>query len=116
LVSGHFEVCPAEFPKSDRQLLDTFVPYLALWILMVFMVQRGYSYWILLALIITASALPVRIFISFHDCCHNSFFASQQANRILGYFSGILIFTPYDNWRRYIQFLAFYQSIRLDVL
>lgn len=88
------------FRKAIWQLLDTFVPYLALWILMVFMVQRGYSYWILLALIITASALLVRIFIFFHDCCHNSFFASQRANRILGYFSGILIFTPYDDWRR----------------
>jgi acyl-lipid omega-6 desaturase (Delta-12 desaturase) len=88
------------FRKAIWQLLDTFVPYLALWILMVFMVQQGYSYWILLVLIITAGALLVRIFIFFHDCCHNSFFASQRANRILGYFLGILIFTPYDDWRR----------------
>jgi len=38
--------------KATWQLLDTFVPYLALWILMVFLVHLGYSCWILLALTI----------------------------------------------------------------
>jgi omega-6 fatty acid desaturase (delta-12 desaturase) len=86
--------------KATWQLLDTFVPYLALWILMVFLVHLGYSYWILLALTIPASLLLLRIFIFFHDCCHNSFFASRRANRILGYIAGILAFTPYADWRR----------------
>jgi omega-6 fatty acid desaturase (delta-12 desaturase) len=86
--------------KATWQLLDTFVPYFALWILMVFMVHRGDSYWILLALTIPASLLLLRIFIFFHDCCHNSLFASRRANRILGYIAGILTFTPYDDWRR----------------
>jgi omega-6 fatty acid desaturase (delta-12 desaturase) len=86
--------------KATWQLLDTFVPYLALLILMVFMVHQGYSYWILLALTIPASLLLLRIFIFFHDCCHNSFFASRRANRILGYIAGILTFTPYADWRR----------------
>jgi omega-6 fatty acid desaturase (delta-12 desaturase) len=90
----------ANLGKATWQLLDTFVPYLALWILLVFMVHLGYSYWILLALTIPASLLLLRIFIFFHDCCHNSFFASRRANRILGYIAGILTFTPYDDWRR----------------
>jgi omega-6 fatty acid desaturase (delta-12 desaturase) len=86
--------------KATGQLLNTFIPYLALWILMVFIVQQGYSYWIVLALSVPASLLLVRIFIFFHDCCHNTFFASPRANKILGYISGILAFTPFYDWRR----------------
>ena len=86
--------------KATGQLLNTFIPYLSLWILMVFVVQQGYSYWFVLALSIPASLLLIRIFIFFHDCCHNTFFASARANKILGYISGILAFTPFYDWRR----------------
>ena len=41
----------------------------------------------------------VRLFILFHDCAHQSFFSSKKANRIFGYFSGILTFAAYDKWR-----------------
>ena len=85
--------------KAIWQLLNTFIPYWALWILMILMVKQGYSYWITLALALVAAALLVRIFIFFHDCCHGSFFASRRANTILGYISGMLTFTPYDDWR-----------------
>ncbi len=86
--------------KATGQLLNTFIPYFALWILMVFVVQQRYSYWIVLTLSVPASLLLVRIFIFFHDCCHNTFFASPRANKILGYISGILAFTPFYDWRR----------------
>lgn len=86
--------------KAVWQLLDTGVPYLTLWVLMALMVQQGYPYWMTLALAVVAAGLLVRIFIFFHDCCHGSFFASRRANRILGYVSGILTFTPYEDWRR----------------
>ena len=86
--------------KATGQLLNTFIPYLSLWAVMVFIVHQGYSYWIVLALSIPASLLLLRIFIFFHDCCHNSFFASPRANKILGYISGILTFTPFYHWRR----------------
>jgi omega-6 fatty acid desaturase (delta-12 desaturase) len=46
-----------------------------------------------------AGGILVRVFILFHDCCHGSFFASRRANTILGYVSGILTFTPYEDWR-----------------
>lgn len=85
--------------RAVWQLLDTFVPYVALWILMVGMVRQGYPYWMTLALAVVAAALFARIFIVFHDCCHGSFFASRRANRILGYISGILAFTPFEDWR-----------------
>jgi omega-6 fatty acid desaturase (delta-12 desaturase) len=89
----------ANLRRSLRQLLDTFVPYCVLWALMIHTVQRGYPYWITLVLALVAGGILVRVFILFHDCCHGSFFASRRANTILGYVSGILTFTPYEDWR-----------------
>lgn len=86
--------------KSLLQLADTLIPYLSLWALMVYTMHKGYSYWITLGLTAIAAALYIRIFIFFHDTCHGSFFASSRANTILGYITGILTFTPYENWRR----------------
>lgn len=85
--------------KAIWQLVDTFVPYTALWVLMIYMLRHGVSYWLLLPLIVLAAGFLVRIFIVFHDCGHSSFFASRQANRIVGYLCGILTFTPFDAWR-----------------
>lgn len=91
-------------PSAARavwQLVGTFVPFLALWALMVHTIHRGDSYLITLALAVPAAGLQIRIFIFFHDCCHGSFFAGRRANRILGYVTGILTFTPYEQWRRW---------------
>jgi omega-6 fatty acid desaturase (delta-12 desaturase) len=94
----------AKYGKADRrralwQIANTFVPYMLLWVLMVGTVQLGYSYWLTLALAVVASGFMVRIFILFHDCTHGSFFASQRANTVLGYITGIITFTPFDEWR-----------------
>jgi omega-6 fatty acid desaturase (delta-12 desaturase) len=85
--------------KSLWQLCDTFVPYCVLWAAMIYAVQQGLPYWITLALAVVAGGILVRIFILFHDCCHGSFFASRRANMILGYVTGILTFTPFEDWR-----------------
>jgi omega-6 fatty acid desaturase (delta-12 desaturase) len=85
--------------KAVWQLFNTLGSYIVLVALMIVMVQRGYSYWITLALAVVAGAILVRVFILFHDCCHGSFFASRRANTILGYVTGILTFTPFDDWR-----------------
>ena len=53
----------------------------------------------ILLLIFIASLFLVRIFIFFHDCAHGSFFVSRRANRILGYVSGVLAFTPFTYWQ-----------------
>jgi omega-6 fatty acid desaturase (delta-12 desaturase) len=86
--------------KAIWQLVNTFVPYIGLWVLMVYTVKTGVSYWITLALAVVAAALLVRLFILFHDCGHGSFFSSPRANTALGYITGILTFTPYHSWRR----------------
>ena len=95
----------AAFSRSDTrkavwQLVNTVVPYLALMALMVVSRVRGWPYAVTLAMALPAAALQIRIFIFFHDCCHDSFFASRRANRITGYLTGILTFTPVDDWKR----------------
>lgn len=86
--------------KSIWQAINTLVPYALLWVLMIFTVKAGYSYWITLALAVVAAGILVRVFILFHDCCHGSFFASRRANAVLGYVAGILTFTAFEDWRR----------------
>jgi omega-6 fatty acid desaturase (delta-12 desaturase) len=86
--------------KAIWQLLNTFIPYFLLCILMYFSLIAGYSFWVILGLAVVAAGLLVRIFIFFHDCAHQSFFASRKANTALGYVCGILTFTPYEEWRK----------------
>ncbi|MGN6387143.1 MAG: fatty acid desaturase [Verrucomicrobiota bacterium] len=92
----------AEYQKPSLwralwQVMNTFVPYAALWYLMYLSVQV--SWWLTVPLILLAGGFLVRIFIIFHDCGHGSFFKSERANKILGFISGILTFTPYYHWR-----------------
>jgi omega-6 fatty acid desaturase (delta-12 desaturase) len=79
------------------QLLNTLLPYAALWYLMY--VTLGVSYWLTAILVLLAAGFLVRVFILFHDCGHGSFFKSRKANNILGFITGILSFTPYYHWR-----------------
>jgi omega-6 fatty acid desaturase (delta-12 desaturase) len=89
-----------DLKKATWQLINTFVPYFALWGVMLWMVRQGFSAWYFAPLIVVAAGLSVRIFIFFHDCGHGSFFANHRANRILGAICGVLIFTPYEAWRK----------------
>ncbi len=84
--------------RSVWQLVNTFLPYFALWYLMIRTVQLGHSYWLTLSLAVLAAGFSVRIFIFFHDCGHGTFFASRRARTILGYITGVLMFTPYHDW------------------
>jgi omega-6 fatty acid desaturase (delta-12 desaturase) len=100
LIQNISKYAKADNRKATWQILNTFIPYLGLWVAMIFSVLYGFSYWITLLLSIFASGFLVRIFILFHDCCHVAFFSSRHANRILGYIAGILTFTPFEDWQR----------------
>lgn len=80
------------------QIINTIVPYFALWVAMVY--SLDYSYWITLGLAILASGFLVRIFIIFHDCGHGSYFKSKKLEKMVGVFMGFLVFTPYHKWTR----------------
>jgi omega-6 fatty acid desaturase (delta-12 desaturase) len=83
--------------SSLWQVANTLIPYVVLLVAMYY--SLGYSYWITLALALPAGGLLTRIFILFHDCGHGSFFKTQRANNLLGIVCGILVFTPYYQWR-----------------
>ena len=85
--------------RASWQIFNTLVPYFLLWTLMIFLVQRQFPYWITLAFAVIAGGFLVRIFIVFHDCCHGSFLPSRRANFLLGYLTGILTFTAFEDWR-----------------
>lgn len=82
--------------KSIIQLINTFIPYLIMWVLMV--LSTKVSYILTFALAIIAAGFLVRIFIIFHDCGHGSFFKSKKANDIVGTISGFIVHTPYYKW------------------
>lgn len=84
--------------KSIWQLLNSIVPFVAIWILMVYSLE--WSYWITLGLAVLATGFMVRIFIIFHDCGHKSFFKSTRWNEWVGFFTGLFSFTPYHKWHR----------------
>lgn len=82
------------------QVANTLLPYLGLWAAMILSLRAGLPYGLTLGLAVVAAGFHVRVFILFHDCCHGSFFGDARANRLLGYLTGILTFTPFEQWRR----------------
>jgi len=85
--------------KASWQIVNTFIPYVLLWSVMVWAVRAGAPYWVVLLLTLPAGLFMVRLFILFHDCAHQSFFSSKRANRIFGGIFGLLTFTAYEKWR-----------------
>lgn len=83
--------------QSIWQLLNTLVPYAALWYLGYLALQ--YSFWLVLPIVVLMAGFLVRIFIIFHDCGHGSFFQSRKANDFWGILTGIMTYTPYYQWR-----------------
>src|SRR5689334_19899864 len=83
--------------RAVWQIVNTIVPYVALWFLMYF--SMAASWWLTIPLAVLAGAFLVRMFIIFHDCGHGSFFKSQTINHILGAITGVFTFTPYYHWR-----------------
>lgn len=93
------ELAPFQRSEDRRavgQLLNTLIPYFLLWALMILSLEISYA--LTLALAVIAAGFLVRIFIFFHDCGHNSFFSSTRANKILGSWLGLLVFTPGEQW------------------
>jgi omega-6 fatty acid desaturase (delta-12 desaturase) len=84
-------------PRGVWQIVNTLVPYAALWYLMY--LSLAVSWWLTVPLAILAGAFLVRVFIIHHDCGHGSYFKSPRANHILGAITGLLTFTPYLHWR-----------------
>jgi omega-6 fatty acid desaturase (delta-12 desaturase) len=78
-------------------LLTSIVPYLGLSVAMYFSLRV--SYFLTLAIGVFAAGFLLRTYIMFHDCAHGSFLPSKRANRWLGMALGVVVLTPFVNWR-----------------
>ncbi len=87
-------------PRAIWQLINTIVPLAAGWGLMVWLLRNDSPYYLIAPIAVLSSLLLVRLFIIFHDCTHGSFFKSRTANAVVGWIVGIVMFTPYQDWRR----------------
>ncbi len=83
---------------ASVQLLDTLLPFAALWYLMVRSLSVSYALTLLLA--VPTGFLFIRLFILQHDCGHGAFFPSRIANNVVGFLLGIVTLFPYGYWRR----------------
>ena len=84
--------------KAIIQVVNSFGPYLALWVLMYFSLSWSYVLTIILAAI--NAFFLVRIFIIQHDCGHQSFFASQKWNNRIGFICSLFTSIPYKYWAK----------------
>ncbi|WP_379153083.1 fatty acid desaturase [Paenibacillus sp. sgz5001063] len=82
---------------SIRQLINTLVPLVLLWMAAYFSLSVSYGLTLLFA--VPAAGFVIRTFIIFHDCCHGSFFKNRKANDIIGTITGVLTLVPYRQWK-----------------
>ena len=86
--------------RAVWQLVNTLVPFAALWVLMAWSVIADWGLGWTLLLAIPAAGLYVRTFIIQHDCGHGSFFANQRANDMVGRILGVVTLFPYGYWKK----------------
>src|SRR5271154_1505402 len=92
---------PYAQPRLDRSLIDvatSAVPYLVLMTAIYF--ATGVFVVLVGAFAVPAAGFLIRTFIVFHDCTHGSFLRSKRANAALGAVLGLLVWLPFQGWRR----------------
>lgn len=84
--------------KSSWQLFNTLTLYIASW----FIAYEAFqvSLWLCLGVAVISQIYFGRIFIILHDCGHGSFFKSKKARTFWGNITGIIWFTPYEQWTK----------------
>lgn len=88
------------FPETWRsvwQVFNSVIPFIVMWYVMYRSMEIGY--WLTLLLAVPTGGFMVRCFIIFHDCCHGSFFRTMKANDRLGLVLGVLVLTPFYQWK-----------------
>ncbi|HKJ38396.1 MAG TPA: fatty acid desaturase [Anaerolineales bacterium] len=83
--------------RSVWQIINSLIPFIVGWYLMYRSLEIGY--WLTLILAVPTAGFMVRLFIIFHDCCHGSFLKSKLANDRVGLFLGVLVLTPFYQWK-----------------
>jgi omega-6 fatty acid desaturase (delta-12 desaturase) len=88
----------ANVKTATRQVLVALIFYVTGWVAMYYSLHISYFLTMLLA--VPTAGFLMRIFIIFHDCGHGSFFPSTRLNRRIGFWMGVLVFTPGEDWWR----------------
>lgn len=60
----------------------------------------GPAPWASALLVLPLAGLLIRTFIIMHDCSHGSFLPWPKVNDAVGFVTGVLTFTPFQQWRR----------------
>ncbi|KYG82759.1 fatty acid desaturase [Roseivirga echinicomitans] len=84
--------------KATIQIINSFLPFIGIWILMYF--SLDISYWLTFALGILNAFFLVRIFIIQHDCGHQSFVKNRTAQKIIGYACSYFSTIPFNYWAK----------------
>jgi len=84
--------------KAAIQIINTFGPFLVIWIAMYY--SLDYSYWLTFGLGILNAFFLVRIFIIQHDCGHRSFLSNSKARAVIGYVCSLFSTIPYHYWAK----------------
>ncbi|MBK7871273.1 MAG: fatty acid desaturase [Saprospiraceae bacterium] len=82
--------------KAIVQLLNSFLPFLGLWVLMYF--SLDWSYLITIALALITAFFLLRIFVIQHDCGHQSFLQFRKWNNAIGFISSFFSTIPFKYW------------------
>lgn len=86
----------ADTGKAVWQTINTFGPFLFIWVLMYY--SLSWSYWITLGLALLNAFFMVRIFIIQHDCGHRSFLKNQSWNKFIGWVCSLFSIIPFRYW------------------
>jgi len=97
-------LAPYRRPDNKRAVIElaiTVVPFIALWLVVLWLLHIGMVTTHIAALLalIPAGGLMVRLFIIQHDCGHGSMFSSKRANDWTGRVLGVITLTPYEYWK-----------------
>jgi omega-6 fatty acid desaturase (delta-12 desaturase) len=88
----------ADVARSLFQLVTTIaLLFAALWCMHRLLTPAP---WATLLLAIPAGGLLIRTFIIMHDCSHGSFLPWPTVNDAIGFVTGLMTMTPFQQWRR----------------
>lgn len=88
--------------KGLVQILNTLVPYAALWYAVA--LSADISYWLTAAVALVMVLFLTRVFVLMHDCGHNSLFRTGRLNRGFGFLLGVIAGMPQYVWSQHHAF------------
>lgn len=88
----------ADTRRAALQVVTTIVPLVLAMAAAVLAVRVSVP--LALPLVPLIALLLVRTFVLMHDCAHGSFFGARALNDAVGFVTGVITLTPFDQWRR----------------